>query len=384
VAQQTLDITDVLVAFGRSLRSRGLPVGSGQVARFCSAFATLDVQDLADIYWAGRSCLLTDADDVGDFDAGFAWFFLGIDVTTDDGGTGPSASEPGRSGRQSGGVQEVSSEQDRNGGSDEVGHRGDAVGALASLLETLRRRSFAEWTSAEMAMLPALLAALEFRIPLRPARRLRIATKGAPPDLRRTVQRSLRYEGELFERVWRRRRRRPRTVVVFIDVSGSMTVHARAMLHFAYAMMASPLRVEVFCFGTRLTRVTDLLADRDADRAVARASGAVVDWAGGTRIGESLAVFLRHWGSRGVGRGAVVLLFSDGLERGSPKVLGTQMARLARLAYGVVWLNPLKGDPTFQPLTRGMQEALPHIDRLVAADTFDDLSQLARLIPRLV
>jgi uncharacterized protein with von Willebrand factor type A (vWA) domain len=169
-----------------------------------------------------------------------------------------------------------------------------------------------------------------------------------------------------------------------MDVSGSMAAHARALLHFVYAMRSSGLPVEVFCFGTRLTRITDPLADRDPNRAVERASDAVVDWAGGTRIGDSLGVFLRRWGSRGAVRGAVVLLFSDGLERGSPEALGTNMARLARLAYVVVWLNPLKADPTYEPLTRGMQAAMPHIDRLVAADSFDDLSRVARMIPQLV
>ncbi|MGH9244363.1 MAG: vWA domain-containing protein [Acidimicrobiales bacterium] len=378
------DLTDVFVEFGRSLRSRGLIVGSGQLARFCSAVACLDPEDLADLYWAGRSCLVTSADDVAAYDAEFAWFFLGIDATADADRGEQLDSGPTESGGDARAEQEADRARDGEGAAGDDEQPSGEVGAVASLGEVLRYRSFADWTAAELAVLPTLLTAVEVRLPLRRARRLRPADEGTRLDLRRTVHRSLRHEGELLERAWRHRRPRPRKVVMLVDVSGSMSAHARALLHFAYAMTSSALSVEVFCFGTRLTRVTDLLADRDPNRAVARASTAVVDWAGGTRIGESLGLFLRRWGSRGAVRGAVVLLFSDGLERGSPETLGIQMGRLARLAFVVVWLNPLKGDPTYQPLARGMQVALPHVDRLVAADTFDDLCQLARMIPKLV
>jgi hypothetical protein len=171
---------------------------------------------------------------------------------------------------------------------------------------------------------------------------------------------------------------------MLVDISGSMAEHSRALLHFAYALVASGLRVEVFSFGTRLTRLTDLLAQRDPDRAVAAASAAAADWAGGTRIGDSLAEFIRGWAGRGVLRGGVVLVFSDGLERGDPAALAAAMDRLGRLAHAVVWLNPLQADPSYRPLARGMQAALPHIDHLLAADDLEDLHQIAALVRRLV
>jgi uncharacterized protein with von Willebrand factor type A (vWA) domain len=261
--------------------------------------------------------------------------------------------------------------------------RGERVGAVAASDEILRTRSLAAWTEEELARLPQLMSEIELHLPRRRVRRWRATDAGSRLDLRRTVHRAMRHEGEPLQRAWRRRRDRARRLVLLIDVSGSMSAHARAMLHFAYGVVRSGLGVEVFCFGTRLTRVTELLADRDPDRAVALASGAVLDWSGGTRIGDSLALFLRRWGTRGTVRGSVVLLFSDGLERGEPSMLATQMARLARLTYAIVWLNPLKGDPTYQPLARGMRAALPHVDRLVAADSIDDLARVARLIPKL-
>ena len=245
----------------------------------------------------------------------------------------------------------------------------------------LRARSLADWTDDELARLPEMLAEIELHLPRRRIRRSRASETGTRLDLRRTVHRSMRHEGELVERAWRRRRDRPRRLVLLIDVSGSMSAHARALLHFAYGLVRSGLGVEVFCFGTRLTRVTELLVGRQPNRAVALATAAVVDWSGGTRIGDSLALFLRRWGTRGTVRGSVVLLFSDGLERGDPSMLASQMARLARLTHAIVWLNPLKGDPGYEPLARGMRAALPHVDRLVAADTIDDLVRLARLIP---
>jgi uncharacterized protein with von Willebrand factor type A (vWA) domain len=228
------------------------------------------------------------------------------------------------------------------------------------------------------------MALIRLKIPLRQTRRFAPAPRGGRFDMRRTVRQSMRHEGELMKRAWRGRRVQPRRVIVLMDVSGSMTAHSRAVLHFAYALSQADLRVEVFCFGTRLTRVTEHLKDRNPTRAVDQASRAVADWSGGTRIGESLALFLRDWGRRGVLRGSVLLLVSDGLERGDPQLLAQQMERLRRLTHAIVWLNPLKGDPAYQPLARGMKAALPHVDQLVAADSVADLEKVALLLPRLI
>jgi uncharacterized protein with von Willebrand factor type A (vWA) domain len=380
----TVAPTGVFVEFGRSLREHGLVVGSGQLARYCAALAAIDPTDLSDLYWAGRACLLTTADDIAVYDTEFARFFVGIAPWSPPAGddvAGADAGPPRRGDRDERPLDRGHDET--SGGDDGTGEQPELVGAVAASEEVLRTRSLSAWTDQELARLPELMAEIELHLPRRRVRRSRTSDAGTRLDLRRTVHRSMRHEGELLQRAWRRRRDRPRRLVLLIDVSGSMSTHARALLHFAYGLVQTGLGVEVFCFGTRLTRVTDLLGGRDPNRAVALASSAIVDWSGGTRIGDSLSVFLRRWGTRGTVRGSVVLLFSDGLERGDPSTLATHMARLARLTYAIVWLNPLKSDPTYQPLARGMRAALPHVDRLVAADSVDDLARVARLIPKL-
>jgi uncharacterized protein with von Willebrand factor type A (vWA) domain len=182
----------------------------------------------------------------------------------------------------------------------------------------------------------------------------------------------------------RARRLRHRRLVLVLDVSGSMAEYSRALLQFAHtAARARGVPTEVFCFGTRLTRVTHELARRNADQALAKASEAVLDWEGGTRIGESIDTFLRVWGRRGVARGSVVVICSDGLDRGDPAVLATQMERLARLAHRVVWVNPLKGDARYEPLAGGMRAALPYVDAFLSGHDLSSLEVLARLLPEL-
>ena len=195
-------------------------------------------------------------------------------------------------------------------------------------------------------------------------RRTRPSAKGARFDIRRTLRRSLRTRGEPFDRAWRDRRVRGRPLVLILDVSGSMSPYARALVQFGYAAMAAGRQVEVFCFGTRLTRVTRLLRTKDPDRALHEIGRTVADWEGGTRIGESLKSLLDGWSQRAALRGAVVVLCSDGLERGDPELLRAQMARLGRLAHKVVWVNPLKGSPRYEPLARGMAAALPSRGRV--------------------
>lgn len=242
----------------------------------------------------------------------------------------------------------------------------------------LRHKTFPSITPEERATLDELLRKLRLGLPMRTTRRTRPSARGRQLDLRRSVRRSLRTQGELLRRHWRGRRRRYRTIVVLLDVSGSMTSYSHALLQFAYGLGRSGVPLEVFCFGTRLTRITEMLRVRDPDDALERAAATVVDWDGGTRIGESLRQFVRAWGHQGFVRQSVLLICSDGLERGDPALLGEQLARLARLCHRIVWVNPLKGDPGFEPVSRGMRAALPHLDDLVAGDTFDSLALLAR------
>ncbi len=218
------------------------------------------------------------------------------------------------------------------------------------------------------------------RVGQRRTRRYHPSNRG-PVDLSRTVREVLRHGGEPSELARRQRRRKPRPLVVLIDVSGSMEPYADALLRFAHAAVRSaPFRTEVFTLGTRLTRVTRELRRRNADNALAAAGRAIPDWSGGTRLGDMIKAFLDLWGQRGVARGAVVVLCSDGWERGDPTLLGDQLGRLARLAHSVIWVNPHKGRDGFAPATGGMLAALPHIDALVAGHSFAALQELAAAI----
>ena len=198
--------------------------------------------------------------------------------------------------------------------------------------------------------------------------------------MRRTLRRSLRTEGEPFRRAWQDRRSRPRPLVLLLDVSGSMAPYSRPLLEFAHAAAQTGRRVEVFCFGTRLTRITRWVRARDPDEAFAAVGRAVADWEGGTRIGDSLKELLDEWSARSALRGSVVVLCSDGLERGDPDVLARQIARLGRLVHRLVWVNPLKGSPRYEPLARGMAAALPHIDVFLPGHNLASLEALAEAV----
>jgi uncharacterized protein len=340
---------ETLTRFGRTLREAGLEVGTGRIAEFCRAASLLPP---ADLYWAGRATLLARSAEIPVYDAAFEAFF------------GPPAEV-----RPPPAVVRVQSQA-------------EAETALASEAEHLKDKSFAQCSEAELAALAKLMQELPLVLPDRRSRR-RVPARSGSPDLRRTLRRSFRTGGEPVDRAWRTRRRRGRRLVLLLDVSGSMDAYLRALVMFAHAALRSSPRVEVYCFGTRLTRVTRPLADVDADVALARAAKEVVDWDGGTRIGESLKVFLDEHGHGGIARGAVVLICSDGLEVGDPDLLEEQMARLARLAYRVVWLNPLQEDPKYEPLARGMQKALPHIDVFASGHSFASLEELSAALARL-
>jgi hypothetical protein len=252
--------------------------------------------------------------------------------------------------------------------------------AAWSDVEILREKDFAEYTEAERELARRLIVRLAHRRPTRESRRLRRARgRGDTHDLRRTITASLRYGGEPIERRWREPSRKPRPVVLVCDVSGSMQAHARMLLQYMHACVAARGRVEAFVFGTRLTRVTRELEGRDHDAAMTRATHAAGDMSGGTRIGEALATLNREHGRR-IGRGAVVVILSDGWDRGDPDQLAEEMARLSRCAHRLVWLNPLKAHEGYEPLTRGMQAALPYVDHFLAGNSIASLEELADLL----
>jgi len=366
----------MLVGFGRALRDAGLVVGSGRVLGFCRAVARLDPADQHDLYWAGRACLIARHEDIPLFDQVFARYFggarEGLVVTA-------SGALPHQSTVLAGDGHLL-----RRSPASSADQTQTPVGSRASEAELLRHKHFPQCTAEEFAALQALMARLRLTPPMRRTRRTSPATRGAHPDLRRAIRRSLRTQGQLLHPSWRVPRARPRRIVLILDISGSMAGYSRALLQFAHSATSSPLpRTEVFCFGTRLTRITRQLRHRDPDQALAEAASAVLDWDGGTRIGDSLDTFVREWGRRGLARGSVVVICSDGLERGDPRTLQAVMARLDRLAHRVVWVNPLKGDPRYQPLARGMQAALPFVDVFVSGHDLSSLESLAALLPQL-
>jgi uncharacterized protein with von Willebrand factor type A (vWA) domain len=259
----------------------------------------------------------------------------------------------------------------------------EPVPAAWSAAELLFEKDFARYTEAEMALAHALMARLARRHPMRLSRRTRPSRRrGHIPDLRATVQASLRTAGEPVHRRWRAPTQRPRQLVLVCDVSGSMAPYSRMLLQYMQASVAARRRVEAFAFGTRLTRITHELNGRDPDRALERATAAVSDMSGGTRIGEALSTLNRVHGRR-LGRGAVVVILSDGWDRGDPEQLRAEMARLRRAAFQLVWLNPLAAHPDYEPLTRGMQAAVPHTDRLLAGNSIASLQQLAEILERM-
>jgi uncharacterized protein len=365
---------DRLVGFGRYLRASGLSVGTGRILTFCRAAAVLDPFDREDLRWAARATLVSRPDDLESLDRAFERYFgtVGSDETPPAVTPFPRqrAVEPDRGG----GV--AVAERWSTAGADEAGEERAAIRIVASDVERLRRKDFGEMSDEERRAAFAMIRRLILPLPNRPSRRHRPASRGSRFDLRRTLRRSLRTEGEPFRRAWTARRTRRRPLVLLLDVSGSMSPYARPLIHFAHAVVLSGGRAEVFCFGTRLTRISRSLRTRDPAIALAAVGKAVGAWEGGTRIGDSLGELLDRWSSRSALRGAVVVMCSDGLERGDPEVLRKHMARLGRLAHRVVWVNPLKGSPRYEPLARGMAASLPYVDTFLPGHNLESLESL--------
>jgi uncharacterized protein len=378
-----------LVAFGRGLRARGLPVGTGRILTFVRAVAALRLTDRLSLYWAGRVSLIGRKEDLIAYDLAFEDWYRSLRSTEDlkieldlpslaregaDWGDDLDAREV-RAGKTAAEWHGLTEEDEAPEAGDEA-----AIRIVASAVEVLRSKSFADLSDDERDEVGRLIRALAVALPEQRMRRTRPSAKGVRFDVRRTLRRSLRTRGEPFERAWRERRIRGRPLVLMLDVSGSMSPYARALVQFGYAAMAAGRRVEVFCFGTRLTRVTRTLRTKDPDRALREIGRTVADWEGGTRIGESLKSLLDGWSQRAALRGAVVVLCSDGLERGDPELLRIQMTRLGRLAHKVVWVNPLKGSPRYEPLARGMAAALPSVDVFLSGHNLESLSELSRTL----
>ena len=366
--------TGLLVGFAGELRAAGLAVGSGDVLLYCSALSLLDPSDLVDLYWAGRTTLVNSRDDIATYDAVFRRFFL-AEAQPDD----PLRLMLRASAQSQGALAIPSTEPGDDDREDDA-----ILGWMASDVEALKHKAFAACTPEELAALRRIMARIRLTPPRRRTRRTAAARAGIRPDPRRTVRESMRMHGEPARLYWRRRKVRLRPLILILDISGSMADYSRSLLQFAHSTTRSAARVEVFCFGTRLTRVTGAMDCRRPDEALERAAQAAFDWDGGTRIGDCLDVFVRDWARRGLCRGGIVVICSDGLDRGDPAVLASAMERLGRLSHRLVWLNPHKGDnEDFRPSTLGMMVAAPYIDLLLSGHDLASLEKLAAMLPGL-
>lgn len=366
-------VTDPLrfaVGFSTVLRRLGLAVPVGSVVTFVEALGAVGLERRSSVYWAGRAVFVRRPEDVGLYNGAFAAFWLGRtgtptnvpleqqvsiafdDETGDDGDDAPEGEDEG----------------------------GETIAVRFSAVESLRTKDFADYSPEEFDEARRLMAALKIAGSRRRSRRLVSAKARAHtshPDLRRTVRGALRTDGIPVHRRYLEESDKPRRIVFLCDVSGSMESYSRALLRFCQAAVVGRGRVEAFALGTRLTRLTKDLSSRDPDLALRKAAERVVDWSGGTRLGDGMRAFNDRWGVRGMARGAIVVILSDGWDRGSPELLAEQMARLHRIAHRVVWVNPLKASPGYAPLARGMAAALPFIDVFLEGHSLASLDTLA-------
>ena len=366
------DASEIAVAFTRVLRGAGLNVPTSSTIAFGEAIACTGIEDRDTTYWAGRTTLVRRPEDHDLYDRAFTVFW-----------------EHARADELAALEEQpleitlaVDSEDDEGTQPDSADATDDPTVELRfSTTEVLRHKDFADYSPDELLEAQQLMSRLRFvGAPRRSMRLAAAEVRTDTPDLRRTVKAAMRAGGEPMRRHYRTHTTRSRRLVLLLDVSGSMEPYARALIRFVHAAVAGRQKVEAFALGTRLTRVTRELSSRDPDDALRRASLRVLDYGGGTRLGDGLKAFNDKWGQRGMARGAIVVILSDGWDRGDPAVLDEQMARLHRVAHKVVWVNPLKVTPGYAPLARGMAAALPHVDAFVEGHSLDAMEHLAREI----
>ncbi|HEY5685054.1 MAG TPA: VWA domain-containing protein [Acidimicrobiia bacterium] len=364
-----------LLGFCTALRDGGLKVGTDDAMAYTSAAALLNPTKLEDLYWAGRVTLVHSRDQIEVYNAAFTRYFLGGSEDER-----PGAKKPPASGRGADAVFDVpSGERPDHSDEDEDTTR---LGAIAATVVVDRSKSFSECTEEELESLRRIISKLRVAPPTRRTRRRRSSPAGKNLDLRRMARETMRSHGEPGELTWLERRAKPRPLVLILDISGSMADYSRNLLQFAHSTKRAAGRVEVFCFGTHLTRITPSLRRRDPDEALALAGQEARDWAGGTRIGASLDQFVRSYARRGMARGAIVVICSDGLDRGDPELLDDALERLGRLCHRIVWMNPLKGDlDEYTATSLGMSVALPHIDLLWSGHNLTSLEAFAGALP---
>ncbi len=364
---EELELERLGAGFIHTLRSGGLTIPISSSLRYTQALRAVGLANGDDVYWAGRATLVVRPEDIAMYNAMFLAFFhrngVGFKVRFDD--------EP-----------ESASIGTDDGDGDADGDAGDedVLALRYSAAEILGEKDFAEFTKQELLEAQRVMNRMRLA-PARRSSRRRVPTRGGTKnDLRRTVRAAMRTEGEALQLSRTSTGTRTRRLVLLLDVSGSMEPYARVLIRFAHAAVVGRGRVEVFALGTRLTRMTRQLGSHDVDEAVTEAANAVVDWSGGTRLGEAIGDFNDQWGVRGMARGSIVVVLSDGWDRGAPAVMAEQMERLQRSAHRVVWVNPLKASPGYEPIARGMAAALPFVDTFLEGHCLDSLGTLAEAI----
>ena len=378
---QSGHILEHILAFTHLLRAMGVDVSPGQALDLVRALDYAPITSREDFRGAARCTLIRRHEDLPLFDTAFAFFWrnraldpMGLLL--------PKIDVPGKP------LRLPRQEREQGAGGDQ-GQEGKNEQETTEILlsysasEALRNKDFGTFTWEEVQACKALLKEMVWRIEPRSTRRKRPTPRGRQLDMRRVLRRNLRYGGEPLELAWREPRTRQRPLVVLCDISGSMERYSRILLQFIHTISNGLRDVETFVFGTRLTRITRLLRARDIDDAIALVGTQVVDWSGGTRIGEALKSFNYTWGRRVLGRGAVVLLISDGWDRGDPSLLSREIERLQRSCHRLIWLNPLLGSHDYQPLTQGMQAALPHVDDFLPVHNLASLEQLGEKLSSL-
>ena len=356
------------VAFARVLRGVDIAAPLDSVLTFVDALSLVGMDNREPVYWAARCTLARNPEDIPAFDRAFAVFWdhressaeidteeLRITIAMD------------------------TEEEGSSGGSADASDN-PTITLRFSGVETLREKDFSDYTDEEMRTAQKWMEQLRVAGTPRESLRWVASRKGTRPDMRRTVRASLAAQGEPVRRRWTRHGERSRRIVFLLDVSGSMEPYARALVRFVHAGVAGRQRVEAFTLGTRLTRITRELTSKDPDKALRLAGTRVADWSGGTRLGETLRLFNDEWGVRGMARGSIVVILSDGWDRGEPRVLADEMQRLQRVSFRVVWVNPLKVTPGYAPLARGMAAALPFVDEFVEGHSLDALEHLTKVI----
>jgi uncharacterized protein len=380
-----VDIATVAATFGDRLHSAGIPVSPERSGRFAAAIDLTAPATYDDLYWAARVTLVSGHDQIEQFDKVFGHIFGELadqagnrgDTAQQSASSSPQTATDRGSDARSAAAGAGRSGEDHDHGADEIA--GETLAMTASSDEYLHQADYAALTPSELMTLRSLMAQMRLAPPKRTRRRTRRSPKGPQLDMRATIRRSRRTAGDPVERIRRRETVRPRRLVMLADISGSMEPYARAYMQLLHCA-AGGANAETFVFATRLTRLTRQLRIRNPNVALQRAAASAPDWAGGTRLGDALKAFNDGWGRRGLARGAVLLIVSDGWDAGDPAVVGEQMARLSLLAHRVVWVNPRKQSGQFQPLVGAMVAALPHIDSFVSGHSLDAMSEVVHAI----